>query len=273
MLSLAATQARSHEDHCMLCEHRCGVRRNAGERGRCRATDEVRVFRHRVEWGEEPSIVPSHLFYTSGCDLRCKFCIAEANAFDPRRGTLLTSEFLREAIAWGRGRGARNLQWVGGEPTIHLPAILRVMSEVSDLPPVVWKSDFYGTPEAFDLLYGVVDVFIADFKFGNDHCAERIASVPDYIRIVTRNLAAASRRNDLIVRHLLLPNHFDCCYVPIVEWLAAFLPEARFSLRDGYLPKWRARRDPELNSMVPKSQADRARQLARDRGLQLVGSP
>jgi putative pyruvate formate lyase activating enzyme len=271
MLASAAIRAQSHYEHCMLCEHRCGVRRGSGERGRCQATDEVRVFRHRVEWGEEPSIVPSHLFYTSGCDLRCKFCIAEANAFDPRRGTPLTAEFLRGAIAWGRDRGARNIQWVGGEPTIHLPAILRVMGEVGDLPPIVWKSDFYGTPDVFDLLEGIVNIFVADFKFGNDRCAERIASVPDYIRIVTRNLLDASKRTDLIVRHLLLPNHFDCCYVPLVDWLVEFLPEVKFSLRDGYLPKWRASRDPELNGVVSKAHADRARQLARDRGLRLVG--
>jgi putative pyruvate formate lyase activating enzyme len=145
------------------------------------------------------------------------------------------------------------------------------MGEVGDLPPIVWKSDFYGTPDVFDLLEGIVNIFVADFKFGNDRCAERIASVPDYIRIVTRNLLDASKRTDLIVRHLLLPNHFDCCYVPLVDWLVEFLPEVKFSLRDGYLPKWRASRDPELNGVVSKAHADRARQLARDRGLRLVG--
>jgi putative pyruvate formate lyase activating enzyme len=270
MVDTWTTKASRHYQHCLLCEHRCGVDRSAGVRGKCQAVNEVRVFRHRVEWGEEPELVPSHLFYTSGCDLRCKFCIAEANAFRPSSGTLLTVPFLEQAIVWGRQQGAKNLQWVGGEPTIHLPGILEVMSRIDDLPDIVWKSDFYGTPEALDLLEGVVSVFVADFKFGNDACAARIASVPNYLGVVTRNLLHAAARSRLIVRHLLLPNHFDCCYRPIVDWISENLPDVPFSLRDGYLPKWMAGRDPELNAYVSKEHAERARQLAATRHLRLV---
>ena len=161
-------RAREHWRACLLCEHRCGADRASGERGPCKAGAVARVFKHRVEFGEERELIPSHLFYLSGCDLRCAFCIAGVNAFDPRRGRPLTPEFFREAVAQGRAQGARTLQWVGGEPTIHLPAILEAMAGCPDLPPIVWKSDFHGTPEAFALLEGVVDVYLADFKFGDD---------------------------------------------------------------------------------------------------------
>src|SRR4051794_9291388 len=174
--------AAAHYRACMLCEHRCGVNRLAGQRGPCKAGPAARVFRHRVEYGEEPQLVPSHLFYLSGCDLRCVFCIAGLNAFDPSRGRLLTSEFFNDAVAWGRARGARNIQWVGGEPTVHLPSVLEVMAACPDLPPVVWKSDFHCTPEVFELLDGVVDTYVADFKFGNDRCAKELASVNGYVR-------------------------------------------------------------------------------------------
>src|SRR5438309_6312707 len=89
---------------CVLCEHRCGVDRTAGEAGFCKAGPISRIFRHRVEWGEEPELVPSHLFYLSGCDLRCGFCIAGVNAFDAMRGTPLTSEFFNRAIRWGQSQ-------------------------------------------------------------------------------------------------------------------------------------------------------------------------
>jgi putative pyruvate formate lyase activating enzyme len=91
--------AAVHDGHCMLCEHRCGCDRAAGDLGRCKAGIEARVFRHRVEYGEEPQLVPSHLFYLSGCDLRCAFCIAEEQAFNPRLGTPLTPAFLARAVA------------------------------------------------------------------------------------------------------------------------------------------------------------------------------
>jgi putative pyruvate formate lyase activating enzyme len=230
----------------------------------------VRYFRHRIEYGEEPELVPSHLFYLSGCDLRCVFCIAEAFAFDPGRGQILTADVFREAVAWGQDRGARNIQWVGGEPTIHLPAILELMAQCPDRPPVVWKSDFYGTPEAFALLKGTIATYVADFKFGNETCAQRLAGVPNYVGIVGRNLRIAASQGDLIVRHLLMPGHYDCCFRPVVAWLKAWLPAAKLSIRDGYLPKWLARHDPDLCRPLPSGVGDLARSEAAALGLNLI---
>jgi putative pyruvate formate lyase activating enzyme len=263
-------KARQHDRHCLLCEHRCAVDRSHGERGVCRAGTIARVFRHRIEFGEEPELLPCHLFYLSGCDLRCAFCIAEANAFDPSRGRDLTPELFGEAVRWGQSQNVRTLQWVGGEPTIHLPRILEVMSSVKSLPTVVWKSDFYATENALELLDGVVDVYVADFKFGNDVCARRIASVDNYWSVVTRNLRIAAGQGRLIVRHLLLPGHFDCCFVPVVRWLQSELPGAAFSLRDGYLPRWRARSFAELGRCIDKPEATAARRLAAQAGLEVI---
>ena len=262
--------AQRHLERCLLCEHRCEVNRVAGERGPCQAAAEARVFRQRVEWGEESELIPSHLFYLSGCDLRCAFCIAEANAFDPQRGTVLTAEFLRRTIPEGKAQGAKNIQWVGGEPTIHIPAILSAMSEIDDLPPVVWKSDFYGTPEAFELLNGVVATYVPDFKFGNDACAQRIAGVPRYVEVVTRNLRLAARQGDVIVRHLLLPEHWDCCFVPICDWLLREMPTVKLSLRDGYLPMWQAQHHADLSQLLKPGIGDRARDWATRLGLNVI---
>ncbi|MBL8851316.1 MAG: hypothetical protein JNG89_16660, partial [Planctomycetaceae bacterium] len=127
-----------------------------------------------------------------------------------------------------------------------------------------------GTPEAFHLLDSLVDTYIADFKFGNDSCAQRIASVDNYVAIVTRNLQTAARQGSLIVRHLLLPGHFDCCFVPIVQQLRRALPGVKFSLRDGYLPKWRAGQFSELSRRLPAGEGNRAAQFARDHGIKLL---
>ena len=269
-LSDKAATARQHYDRCLLCEHRCGVSRVEEASGKCHASAVARVFRHRIECAEERELIPSHLFYLSGCDLRCAFCIAEAQAFDASRGTVLSSVFLQQAVDWGRERGARTLQWVGGEPTIHLPAILKAMAGVKRLPPVVWKSDFYGTPEAFDLLDGVVDTFVADLKFGNDRCAARIAGVDRYMEVLTRNLRQVDDRANLIVRHLLLPGHFECCCQPIVQWLARHLPRVKFSIRDGYLPRWRASHFPELTERLERGAGALAEDLADQLGLNIV---
>jgi putative pyruvate formate lyase activating enzyme len=144
------------------------------------------------------------------------------------------------------------------------------MASCNDLPPVVWKSDFYGTPAAFELLDGIADIYVADYKFGNDDCARRLAKIDRYVATVTRNLAIAADQGDLIIRHLLLPGHFDCCYRPIVDSISRELPDAKFSLRDGYLPRWQARHYAELANPLDADMAPRARDLAISRGLRLV---
>lgn len=263
-------QAQTHYHHCLLCEHRCGVDRRIAHRGPCKATTTPRVFRHRVEYGDEAELAPSHLFYLSGCDLRCVFCINELNAFDPRRGQDLSAEFFHRAVAEGLRQGARTLQWVGGEPTIHLPAILEVMADCPRLPPIVWKTDLHSTPEALELLNGVVDVYLADFKFGNDDCARRLGGVSRYVEIITRNLQIVAGRGNLIVRHLLLPGHLDCCFRPIAAWLRSHLPEVRLSVRDGYLPHWQAEHYAELSRPLPLGHAEQARTLAQQAGVRLI---
>jgi putative pyruvate formate lyase activating enzyme len=263
-------RARSSYANCMLCEHRCGVDRTIGNLGFCKAGAIARLYRHRIEYGEELELIPSHLFYLSGCDLRCSFCIAGINAFDPSRGNELTSAFFNEAVEWGRSRGARNIQWVGGEPTIHLPAILDVMSCCPQLPPVVWKSDFHGTPEVFEMLRDVVDVYVADFKFGNDECARSLAGIDNYTRIITRNLMIAAGQSKLIIRHLLLPGHAECCYRPIVKWLHDNVPTVPFSLRDSYLPSWRASRFADLAHPLSVREGEEALDLAVRMGLSVI---
>jgi putative pyruvate formate lyase activating enzyme len=264
------TRAARHYQRCLLCEHQCGANRLAGQVGPCKADSVPRLFRHRVEYGDELDLIPSHLFYLSGCDLRCVFCIAGLNAFDPKRGRELTSDYFNQAVAWGIEQGARNIQWVGGEAIIHLPAILQLMADCPDLPPVVWKSDFHFTPEALDLLDGVVDVFLADFKFGNDECAHRLGGGENYVKIVQRNLMLAMDKGRLIIRHLLLPGHLECCFRPIARWLAENLPDAEFSLREGYMPAWRSHQMAELKSPNTPAECESARQLAMDEGLRMI---
>jgi putative pyruvate formate lyase activating enzyme len=210
------------------------------------------------------------MLYLSGCNLRCVFCIGEADAFDPQRGRMLTSQFLTEVIATGCQQKARNIQWVGGEPTIHLPAVLAAMAGCDRLLPVVWKSNFFGTIEGFALLDGIVDVYVADLKFGNDTCARQIAGVDGYMQVVTRNLLEAALRAHLIVRHLLLPGHLECCFRPLVDWMYCHLPTVPLRIMTGYLPRWRAACRQELASPLDREAGNQAIVFAREKGLNVI---
>ena len=129
--------------------------------------------------------------------------------------------------------GARTVMVLGGEPTIHLPAVLELVSALPETAKLIWKTNAHGSASARELLDGMFDVWVADFKFGNDACAQRLAKIPDYVRVVQENLRWAARHSELIVRHLLMPGHVECCWRPVAEWLAENLPgvESEFAPR------------------------------------------
>jgi putative pyruvate formate lyase activating enzyme len=114
------------------------------------------------------------------------------------------------------------------------------------------------------------DVWLADFKFGNDICAQRLAKVPDYVRVVQENLLWANEHSELIVRHLLMPGHIDCCWKSVAEWLAENLPGVKANLRSGFWPAWHAARHSELRETVSAAEAKRASQIAQARNINLI---
>jgi putative pyruvate formate lyase activating enzyme len=60
--------------------------------------------------------------------------------------------------------------------------------------------------------------------------------VTDYSEIARSNIKHACQHSDVILRHLVLPGHFDCCCKPILEWIASEIPAVKVSLRFDYIP-------------------------------------
>jgi putative pyruvate formate lyase activating enzyme len=90
------------------------------------------------------------------------------------------------------------------------------------------------------------------------------------MRIVTRNLSLAAQATRLIVRHLLLPGHLECCFRPIVDWMCRHLPATPFRVMAGYLPRWQAVRFPDLASPLGRDVGTRAVTIAREKGLNVI---
>ncbi|MBX3731265.1 MAG: radical SAM protein [Verrucomicrobiae bacterium] len=289
-----ARQAHAALAHCHLCAHRCGANRLAGGTGPCHAGNEARVFLAQTEVADELALIPVFAVTFSGCDLRCDFCISGRQSWDPRAGIPVGGRRREEASAGFPGpgneiphagshleelaalaraalaAGARSVMLLGGEPTIHLPTALEFVSLLPEDVTLVWKTNAHATAEARALLDGVFDVWVADYKFGSDRCAQRLARVRDYTAVVRENVRWAHLHADLIVRHLIMPGHVDCCWRPVAEWLAAELPGVKVSLRDGFWPAWFAARHPELRRPPPVAEHRRAVDLARAMRLNLV---
>ena len=115
-----------------------------------------------------------------------------------------------------------------------------------------------------------MDIFLADYKFGNAECARRLAAVEDYAPVVEANLRWAKAHTRLIVRHLLMPGHLECCFLPVVEWLAREMPDVPLSLMTGFLPLFKAHKHPELMRTLRSDEVLWARSRALERGLTLA---
>lgn len=265
-----AAIARAMLADCRLCAHDCGVNRLAGELGLCRAGAAPRFFSAQTEVSDELELIPTFAIALSGCDLRCDFCITGAESWNPRAGENFDANEMAAKAKTALRNGARTIMVLGGEPTIHLPAALELVAELPDSAKLIWKTNAHGSAQARELLDGMFDVWLADFKFGNDDCARRLAKIPDYGRIVQENLLWANEHSELIVRHLLMPGHIDCCWKPVAEWLAENLPGVKVNLRSGFWPAWKSARHLELRGTVSAGETELASQIARVYELNLI---
>jgi putative pyruvate formate lyase activating enzyme len=258
--------ARAAVQQCELCEIRCGVNRLAGQRGPCGLDADSYVQKRHISLAEEVELLPAYLIYLGGCNFRCRFCVQAPRCFDGTSGQRADSADIAAELAGLTARGVKSVILIGGEPSLHPHTILALARHVPRDLMLVLKTNMYMTPQVLELLDGVVDFYLADYKFGNDRCAHLLAGMDRYTDVVERNLRLASERSRVVVRHLLMPGHLDCCFKPAATWVARNLQGVAFHLLEGYVPAWRAQRDRALGRLVAQQEVLAAHDYLRTLG-------
>jgi putative pyruvate formate lyase activating enzyme len=258
-------------ESCELCAHRCRVDRTAGETGVCRVGNRLSVSSWFDHYGEEPFFVPSFTIFFNLCTFTCRFCQNwEISQIPPpdESHTLSEEELARVIDAHSY---CRNVNFVGGEPTPYLPFILKTLRYVKADIPLVWNSNFYMSEKSMELLRGVVDVYLSDFKYGNNRCAQCLSGVPDYSEIVRRNHRLAFEDAELVIRHLVLPNHVECCTKPVLDFIAEnFHDRAVVNLMDQYRPCYQANHYADINRRITVQEFETSVRYARKLGLYFI---
>ena len=266
LMHLKRDLAREIVKSCELCERRCNVDRTKGELGYCRVPYESHYASEFLHVGEEPEIIPSHTIFFAGCTFRCIHC-QNSEIIENPSGDYLVDDDLVRRIENRFKRGGRNVNLVGGNPDQHLHNILDVFTKVDVPVPVIWNSNMYHSSESGKLLTGFVDVYLADFKYGPSDCAERISDVKNYWDVVNRNLMCAYKHAEIYIRHLLLPNHVECCAKPIMEWVSQNIPNAKFNLMFQYHPCYRAIGHEEIGRLLSAPEKQRSLELMEEYGI------
>ncbi len=264
MLDLKIEIAERIFRNCHFCEHRCMVDRS-GERGIC-GVGNAAIASEFMHYGEEPMLVPSHTIFFSGCNFNCVFC-QNWDISRQQRGIYIEPEKLASVMEI---RGGKNVNWVGGEPTPNLSYILKTLRRCRENIPQVWNSNMYCSIEAMKLLDSIIDVYLTDFKYGSDECALRLSKIKDYWITVTRNHVLAYRQGDVIIRHLVMPNHVECCSFQVLEWIAENMADSTVNIMGQYHPEYTACKHEEINRMVTPEEYNMACKYGRKLGLNIV---
>jgi len=262
LLELKTEIAKRMLKSCAFCERRCGVDRRT-ELGWCRVGEDSYVSSEFLHMGEEWELVPSHTIFFCGCTFECVYCQNWQISQHPTAGDVKTPESLASAVERRFAQGAKNVNFV--TPTPHVHTVLDTLLHLDMPVPVVWNSNMYHTQEVAELLDGVVDVYLGDLKYGSDACAYRLSGAKGYWEVATRNFLHAERCGEVLLRHLVLPSHIECCTRPIIEWAAEHLRGALFNLMFQYHPDYRAHEYPELARGLTSQEMDEALRMAQSR--------
>lgn len=273
ILDLKAEIAFRYLKHCNLCAHRCGIDRTLGSGGICGLGVAALIAEHFVHIAEESPINPSLVLNLGGCALRCRYC---------QQWALLDVEQVEDPLSDGLWNaldpsGARTISFAGGNPDESLYGILRFLSGAPEdwSLPVVWNNHSYCTPEALALLHGVVDIYVPDFKYGNNDCGYRWSGVQGYFDVARQTIdRLAMESSPIIVRVLVLPGHIECCHLPVLEWLAReHADHVTVSIRGQYCPDWKTVNGSSRMASRPSQDEVRAvEERARVLGLRLLES-
>jgi putative pyruvate formate lyase activating enzyme len=91
--------------------------------------------------------------------------------------------------------------------------------------------------------------------------------------VVCRNFSYAWRTAEVMVRHLVLPGHLECCTRPIMEWVSRNMPGVYFNLMFQYRPEYRASLFAGIDRRLTEEERLRAKALAAEYGIDLGSDP
>ncbi|TFF87387.1 MAG: radical SAM protein [Promethearchaeota archaeon] len=275
-IDLASHLASKYLKSCIFCERRCGVNRLKGERGVCFIPEDGYVTSAFLHWGEESVLIPSGTIFFQGCNFACVFCqnfdISQSWKKKRKLSDVARKVKPKElaTIAENLGdKGAFNINYVGGDPIPNLHLIIKSLNYQTLNICQLWNSNFFLTEESLNLLIHLMDFWLPDFKYGNNYCAEKLSGVKDYYNVLKRNLKKIHEHGsgEIIIRHLVMPNHIECCSKPILEFINEELPNAVVNIMGQYRPLFKASEYPEINRTPNSTEMNRVKKYASELGI------
>lgn len=276
-------------EDCRLCPRDCGVNRLEDRWAACKTGRHAVVGSWFPHFGEEDCLRGwngSGTIFFSHCNLRCVFCQNHSisQGIKPHQAPPGSSaaEIARMMLELQR-RGCHNINFVTPEHVV--PQVVEAVAEAVDGGlelPIVYNTSAYDRAEGLELMDGLVDIYMPDFKFWSEEASRHYMKAADYpaaaraaIREMDRQVGPlvlggdGLARRGLIVRHLVMPGMLDETEA-ILQWVARELgPDTYVNLMDQYYPAAAVEEGahPEIDRRLAPEEFRRAREIARDLSL------
>ena len=273
------------ENHsCTLCPRMCRVDRDRGQKGYCRMDSTLRGARAALHMWEEPCISGekgSGAVFFSGCTLGCVFCQNREIA-DGSCGKQISVERLSDIFLELQDNGAANINLVTAS---HF--VLQVIPALEDAKrrglkiPVVYNTGGYEKVETLQMLEGIVNVWLPDFKYMDPLLSEKYSHTKDYPAVAEAALEEMVRQagspvfdeagyiqKGVIVRHLILPGHTKDSKAVLKYLYETYGNKIYISLMNQYTPLPHTAQMPPLNRKVTEREYERVLDYAISLGIE-----
>ena len=269
---------------CRLCPRSCEALRRDGEIGECGAGEWLEIASYHAHFGEEAGLVGSRgsgTIFFSHCSLKCVFC-QNFDISHQGRGKPLRVEQLAGIMLMLQEAGCHNINLV--TPTHYTAQIVAAIAKAKtgglELP-IVWNTSGWERLEILQLLDGIVDIYLSDFKFTDGAKAALFAdgahSYPHIakaaLREMHRQVGVARPEEDgiirkgLMVRHLVMPNN-AAGSTEAVRWIAENISKDTYvNIMVQYRPAFRADRVPDIDRAVVRDEYAEVVNTARAAGM------
>ncbi|WP_448530787.1 radical SAM protein [Pseudothermotoga sp.] len=271
-------------ENCTLCPRNCKVNRFVSKNGACRTGIRPIVSSFGPHFGEESFLVGNNgsgTIFFSNCNLNCVFCqnweISQMGV-----GEEIDVEELSKIMLKLQKMGCENINLVS--PTHQVPMIVDAVSRAWQKGlklPIVYNCGGYESIETLKLLEGIMDIYMPDFKYGDDEKALKYSKVPNYTSVVKRaleemyrqvgplNIESGVATRGVFVRHLIMPNDASSSE-KVLQLIASVSLDIPVNIMTQYYPAFKAHQYAELNRRITREEFIKVVEKARTLGLKIV---
>ena len=255
---------------CTVCPRNCHVNRFTSNLGYCRSDASYNIASIFAHHGEEPVISGENgicnVFFTH-CNLQCTYCqnyqISRNNQELPQYNIELP-EIIRKITAI-LDSGCNSVGFVS--PSHFVPQVKIIISELHKLgrhPIIVYNTNSYDKVDTLKQLEGLVDVYLADFKYINPDISKKYSDAYNYPEIASMAIKEMYRQkgstlilnennqaeSGLILRHLVLPDNIDNS-ITLLKYVAEEIStNVYISLMSQYYPTIKVQNDYSLSRTI-----------------------